>query len=69
MTTRFDSCKNKPSIQTLTSKKKVLREFRRMQEALKDVSLEGPEALNAAASYYEQDQVQVSFLIKCNKNM
>lgn len=30
MATRFDSRKNNPSSQTLTSKKKVLREFKKL---------------------------------------
>lgn len=40
MSTRFDSRKNNPHTQVLTSKKKVLREFRRMQEQLREINVE-----------------------------
>ena len=31
-----------------------------MQDNLKDISLEGPEALNVVTNYYDTDHVQVS---------
>ena len=34
MSTRFDSIKNKPHILVVTSKMKVMREFKKFQEAL-----------------------------------
>lgn len=39
----------------------MLREFRRMQEALRDVNPEGA-AFNRNDDYHEQEQVQVSAL-------
>ena len=40
MSTRFDSRKNNPNSQTLTSKRKVLREFQKMQEQLRGITEE-----------------------------
>lgn len=51
MATRFNSKKNNPSSQVLTSKKKVLREFKKVQEALREIELEPMEG----QEFYEQD--------------
>ena len=40
MSTRFNSVKNKPGLQALTTKRKVLKEFQRLQDKLQGINQE-----------------------------
>ena len=40
MSTRFNSVKNKPGLQALTTKRKVLKEFQRLQDKLSGINQE-----------------------------
>ena len=60
MATRFESKKNNPNSQTLSSKRKVLREFQKMQEQLKGIHQEFimPEG---EEFFDENDETRVSY--------
>ena len=61
MSTRFDSFKNKPNSKILSSKRKVLREFYKMQESMRNIHQE--DVIPEGEEFFEEGYVPVSFKI------
>ena len=59
MSTRFDSFKNKPNSKILSSKRKVLREFYKMQESMRNIHQE--DVIPEGEEFFEEGYVPVSF--------
>ena len=58
MSTRFDSFKNKPNSKILSSKRKVLREFHKMQESLRNIHQE--DIIPDGSEFFEEGYSPVS---------